>query len=294
LTSVRFMSCTSSTSGYDVFNNNNDLYECYATCSNQGMYMAAGSCSEPVAAPSEAGDCYSYCASTSSDCSVCPSDTYYEGYSTNTACDACSGSMVIADDGTDASAHDEAGDCVGSPTPVPTPVPTYEPTAVPTYGPSPVPSPLPTSGPIYGPSPVPTMPPTSGPTPVPTTEVPTILPTGTPSYASTPGPTMVPTAVPTHGPTAVPIPAPSSAPSYSPTAAPYEPTAAPTAEPTAQPTPKAFCAACCNERRGTRYLRGDAVSSFTNSQRKLLFGTARFEDDVSFEDDDTSCNSCAC
>ena len=88
------------------------------------MFMPSGTCSTPVAADVYGGSCYSYCASTSSDCSVCPSDTYYEGYGTNTACDACDGSMVIADDGTDASAHDGAGDCVGSPTAVPIPVPT--------------------------------------------------------------------------------------------------------------------------------------------------------------------------
>ena len=72
----------------------NDIYElsstlaCTAGCSDAGYFMPTGACTTPVAA-----DCYgcnstcnSYCESWTSDCSVCPSDTYYEGFSTNTEC----------------------------------------------------------------------------------------------------------------------------------------------------------------------------------------------------------------
>ena len=134
--------------------------------------MPSGTCSTPVAADVYGGSCYSYCATTSSDCSVCPSNTYYEGYGTNTACDACDDSMVIADDGNNASAHDEAGDCVWSPTPVPTLVPTTTPM------PSKVPTPVPTTTPV--PTPVPTAVPTGQPSPVPTTPVPIPAPTAVP------------------------------------------------------------------------------------------------------------------
>ena len=81
------------------------------------MYMPGGSCTTPVSADCHSCTC-SYCSTTATDCSVCGADTYYEGYSTNTACDTCESGKTITDDGTDASLHDEAEDCVWYPTPV--------------------------------------------------------------------------------------------------------------------------------------------------------------------------------
>ena len=65
-------------SSLDIYFNSGSL-TCTAGCNDAGMYMPGGSCSNPVAADiyhSNDGTCYSYCASTSSDCSVCPTGTY--------------------------------------------------------------------------------------------------------------------------------------------------------------------------------------------------------------------------
>ena len=126
--------------GNDIYTYSSTL-TCTAACNDAGMYMPSGSCSSPVAADVYGGSCDSYCSSASSDCSVCPSDTYYEGYSTNTACDACTSGKGISDDGSDASAHDEAEDCIWDPTPVPTMTPVPTTTPVPTPVPPPAPTP---------------------------------------------------------------------------------------------------------------------------------------------------------
>mmetsp|Transcript_106573 Transcript_106573/g.308846 ORF Transcript_106573/g.308846 Transcript_106573/m.308846 type:complete len:500 (+) Transcript_106573:228-1727(+) len=172
------------------------------------MYMPSGSCSSPVAADVYGGgSCKSYCSSASSDCSVCPSDTYYEDYSTNTACDECaSGSAGISDDGSDASAHDEAEDCIGDPTPLPTPLPTPAtpaPTTVPTA--TAVPTGLPSSTPTSAPSLLPTVSPVPTPRPSP-------LPSQLPSAQPTPLPTSPPSPLPT---TPRPSPLPTLAPTVS-------------------------------------------------------------------------------
>ena len=91
-------------------------FTCTAACNEAGMYMPGGSCTSPVSVNYVSNyyyrSCTPYCASAASDCSVCGRGTYYEGYSDNTACDACESGKTITDDGTAASKHDEADDCV--------------------------------------------------------------------------------------------------------------------------------------------------------------------------------------
>ena len=54
---------------------------CSTPCSEAGYYMSSGSCSNPMNASCTGCDdtCYSYCASTSSDCVVCPDGSYSDG-----------------------------------------------------------------------------------------------------------------------------------------------------------------------------------------------------------------------
>ena len=144
------------------------------------MFMQT-TCTSRVAADINSGSCLSYCSSASSDCDVCPAETYFEGYSNNTACNTCESGKTIIDDGTDASEHDEAADCGWYPSPVPTtsPAPTSSyPTVVPTR--------LPTA------SPVPTALPSKPPTMAPTSSAPSSLPTV--SEVSTTQPARLPSA----------------------------------------------------------------------------------------------------
>ena len=85
VSSTPFTSCTASYSGSgnDINIENGGSLTCTAGCSEAGMYMPSGNCTSPVAADISGGTCASYCASSSSDCAVCPSDTYYDGYSDN-------------------------------------------------------------------------------------------------------------------------------------------------------------------------------------------------------------------
>ena len=134
-------------------NAGNDIYiysstlNCTAGCNDGGMYMPNGSCTsssfanmyggsvpdgDKFADNTYGGSCTSYCSSASSDCAVCPANTYYEGYSTNSACDACTSGKYITDEGSNASAHDEADDCAAG-VGYPTPVPSLSPTPLPSY-----------------------------------------------------------------------------------------------------------------------------------------------------------------
>ena len=62
---------------------------------------------------------------------MCGTDTYFEGLGENADCFECPSGTGIADDGTKASLHDEAGDCIVVPetpqTPIPSPLPTEQP-----------------------------------------------------------------------------------------------------------------------------------------------------------------------
>ena len=76
------------------------------------MYMPSGSCTSPVAADVSGSTCVSYCASSASDCAVCEDNTFYEGYSTNTACDSCdSGKYIVSDEASDHASADQCSSC---------------------------------------------------------------------------------------------------------------------------------------------------------------------------------------
>ena len=74
------------------------------------MYFPSGNCTSPVAADVSGDTCYSYC--NSSDCAVCEDNTYYEGYSINTACDSCDeGEYIVSDDASDHASADQCSSC---------------------------------------------------------------------------------------------------------------------------------------------------------------------------------------
>ena len=97
--------------GNDIYVNSGTL-TCTAGCNDAGMYMPSGSCTSPVAADVYGGTCVSYCASSASDCAVCEDNTFYEGYSTNTACDSCdSGKYIVSDEASDHASADQCSSC---------------------------------------------------------------------------------------------------------------------------------------------------------------------------------------
>ena len=76
------------------------------------MYTPSGSCTSPVAADVYGGSCESYCSSSSSDCAVCEDNTYYEGYSDNTACDSCDeGKYIVSDQASDHASASQCSSC---------------------------------------------------------------------------------------------------------------------------------------------------------------------------------------
>ena len=97
-----------------------DMAAASITCKQEGTYMTSDSCSSPVNANYEyyspsssptnvAGDCYSYCASASSDCSVCD-DGYYSSslLAAGSSCTACPYGTTHGNTSSD---HDEVDDC---------------------------------------------------------------------------------------------------------------------------------------------------------------------------------------
>ena len=171
LTSVSFSSNTASGLGDDLYESGSSVsLTCNAPCATTGTYMNRSTCTTRVSADCYSCDstCYSFCASSSSDCSVCPDGTFTADFlESGQDCSACpSGGTTNGN----ASRHDEESDCY---TFSPTPLPTIPPTVLPTSPPTPLPTslpttPVPTSLPSPFPSPIPTTAPSPSPTPQPT------------------------------------------------------------------------------------------------------------------------------
>ena len=74
--------------------------------------MPSGTCTNPVAADVYGGSCSSYCSSSSSDCSVCPDNTYVEAGTVTSTCDSCDeGKYIVSDDASDHASADQCSAC---------------------------------------------------------------------------------------------------------------------------------------------------------------------------------------